>query len=238
MKHLLLLLPSLLLGLLPAPGRAQTPASYRVVGDVRGLAENAKVYLINGAEMRTIDSAAVRQGHFVLTGHLTEPAHMYLHAGKGRAAVKLADILLDNRTVSVQGDQPAYDRISVTGSDIDQHWKDWYRADTDLGTQRAAVRRVAESLAQRQDTANAAALRRVLTALQQSRVRLLKDYVARYRDTATGAMLPNLCTLGSVLTAADYQQMYQQLTPLWQQSSFGRALLAQSRKGTTMPSGR
>lgn len=234
----LLLLPSLMLGLLPALSRAQAPASYRVVGDVRGLADNAKVYLINGGERRTIDSAAVRQGHFVLTGHLAEPAHMYLHAGKGRAAVKLADILLDNRTVSVQGDQPVYDHINVTGSDIDEHWKDWYRADTDLGTQRAAVRRVAESLAQRQDTANAAALRRVLAALQQSRVRLLKDYVARYHDTATGAMLPNLCTLGPSLTPADYQQMYQQLTPQWQESSFGKSLLAQARKDATKPIGK
>ena len=51
-------------------------------------------------------------------------------------------------------------------------------------------------------------------------------------------MLPNLCTLGSVLTVTDYQQMSQQLTPLWQQSSFGRTLLAQSQKGTTMPSGK
>ena len=226
----LLLLTSLLLGTGMAPTHAQAPTGYRVLGDVRGLAEGSKVYLINGGELRTIDSAAVRQGHFVLAGHLAEPAHTYLHAGKGRAAVKLADILLDNRTVHVQGDQPAYDRIGVTGSDIDQQWKDWYRADAALGTQRAAVRQVAERLAQRQDTANAAALRRVLAGLQQARVRLLKDYVARYHDTATGAMLPTLCTLGPALTAADYQQMYQQLTPPWQQSSFGRELLAQARK--------
>jgi hypothetical protein len=231
----LLLLTGLLLGVNPAPSQARVPVGYRVVGDVRGLAEGSKVYLIHGGELRTIDSAAVRQGHFVLRGHLPEPAHVYLHAGKGRAAVKLADILLDNRTVSVQGDQPAYEHIRVAGSDIDQQWKDWYRTDTDLGTQRAAVRQVAESLAQRQDTANAAALRRVLAGLQQARVRLLKDYVARYHDTATGAMLPTLCSLGSALTAADYRQMYQQLTPRWQQSSFGRTLLEQSREEAAKP---
>lgn len=55
-----LLLPSLLLGLLPAPGRAQKSANYHVVGNVQGLAENAKVYQINGTKLRAIDSAAVR----------------------------------------------------------------------------------------------------------------------------------------------------------------------------------
>ena len=75
-----LLLPNLLLGLLPAPGHTQKSDSYRVIGDVQGLAENAKVYQINGGELRAIDSAAVRQDHLVLTSHRSHAAQP-LHAG-------------------------------------------------------------------------------------------------------------------------------------------------------------
>ncbi|WP_035564198.1 DUF4369 domain-containing protein [Hymenobacter sp. IS2118] len=228
MKKLLLLQAGLLLA--ARLSCAQNPAGYRVIGDVQGLPAGSKVYLINGSLLRAIDSATVQKNHFELAGRLAEPTHMYLHAGKGRASVKLADILLDNRTVRVQGEQPDYNRIVVTGSDIDQHWKDWYRDDTELGTQRYKIRLVAEALTQKQDTANANALRRVMAAVQQSRVRLLKDYVARYHDSATGAMLPNLCTLGPLLTAADYQQMYQSLTPTWQQSTFGKEMLLLAQK--------
>lgn len=223
-------LVSLYLLLLIRLSQAQVPSSYHVIGDVQGLPEKSNVYLINGGQRRTIDSAAVQQGHFVLTGHLAEPAHIYLHAGKGLASRKLADILLDNRTVHVTGSQPDYDHVTVTGSDIDQQWKEWYREDTELGAQRYKIKQVATALTEKQDTANANALKRVMAEMQQTRVRLLKRYVARYHDSAAGAMLTDLCTLGPVLTAADYEQLYQLLTPTWQQSAFGKDLLVQARK--------
>lgn len=212
-------------------GAAQAPkGGYQVLGDVQGLPEGSKVYLLNGNQHRTIDSAAVHGGQFKLAGQLAEPAHLYLHAGKGRTAVKLADLLLDNRTVYVKGQQPTYEAVAVTGSDIDQHWKDWYREDSALGAQRYQLKLVADNLTQKQDTASASAVRRVMAKLQAYRVRLLKDYVARYHDSATGAMLPDLCTLSTSLTSADYLQMYQVLTPTWQASSFGKDLLVQAKK--------
>lgn len=58
--------------------------------------------------------------------------------------------------------------------------------------------------------------------MQQTRINLLKSYVERYHDTAAGAALPTLCTLEPSLTGRDYLEMYQALTPVWQQSTFGK----------------
>jgi hypothetical protein len=66
--------------------------------------------------------------------------------------------------------------------------------------------------------------------VQRERITLLKGYVRRYHDTAVGAALPTLCTLGASLSGADYQEMYQSLTPRWQQSTLGREVLTQAAK--------
>ena len=66
--------------------------------------------------------------------------------------------------------------------------------------------------------------------VQRERITLLKAYVRRYHDTAVGAALPTMCTLGTSLTGADYQEMYQSLTPRWQQSTMGREVLTQVSK--------
>lgn len=214
--------------------RAQGPEEYQISGDVKGLPKGAKVYLINGGQRKTIDSAAVTNSQFVLHGHLAEPAHMYLHVGRGRNAKKLADILLDNRSLSVKGNAPAYDSVRVSGSAIDQQWKDWLKEDEQLGHPRSQLKQISQALLAKQDTANARALNKVVAEMQAARVRLLKAYVKRYHDTAVGAALPTLCTLGPSLTGNDYLEMYRTLAPTWQQSSFGKEILSQAtKKGAT-----
>ncbi|SFQ79370.1 DUF4369 domain-containing protein [Hymenobacter arizonensis] len=217
------------------PGHAQSRPEYRVAGEINGLAEGSKVFLIHGGQRRTIDSATVTNGTFVLRGHLPEPAHTYLHAGRGRRSTKLADILLDNQPLAVKGGAPVYDSVRVSGSQIDQQWKAWLHEDERIGRSRHQLRQVVQSLRLQHDTASARELDRLVGQLQAVRVRLLKAYVTRYRDTAAGAALPTLCTLGPSLTGNDYREMYDTLTPAWQQSSFGKEILAQARKKGTAP---
>lgn len=228
---LLPLLPALLL---PVFSQAQAVAGYEVVGHLAGLADNTKLYLIDGSQRKRIDSATVQHGQFVFRGKLAEPVHTYLYAGRGPGSSKLADILLDNRQVFVSGTQPLYDSIAVHGSDIDQHLKDWYRADTQLSLRRSALAQQYKAKLSQPDTAGAGHLKHQMGQLQLDRVSLLKTYVRRYHDTAAGAALPTLCTLGASLTAADYQEMYQVLTPQWQQSAFGHEILAQAKKRTAV----
>jgi hypothetical protein len=210
--------------------QAQTSPQYHLQGEIKALADGTRLYLINGNQRKVIDSATVTQQRFSMQGHLAEPAHMYLHAGRGSQAKKLADILLDNQTVSVTGPAPDYDQITVRGSAIDQQWKEWWKEDQQLGRQRAQLKQVVQSLLAKKDTANANTLTKLVGEMQGARVTLLKAYVRRYHDTAAGAALPNLCTLQSSLTGADYLEMYRSLTPVWQQSSFGQDILSQATK--------
>jgi hypothetical protein len=215
--------------------RAQGNGEYKVIGEVKGLPEEAKVYLINGSQRKIIDSATVKNGQFMLRGHLVEPAHMYLHVGRGKVSKKLTDILLDNRTLYVKGTAPVYDSVRVSGSVIDQQWKAWMKDDEQLGRQRYQLKQVAQSLLVEKDSANANALTRLVGELQAVRVSLLKAYVKRNHDTAVGAALPTLCTLGPSLTGNDYLEMYHTLTPMWQKSSFGKEIITQATKKGTAP---
>lgn len=221
--------------ILPVFCQAQADRGYQVVGELKGLPDGTTMYLIDGNKHRAIDSATVQQNQFIFKGRLVEPAHLYLHAGRGRTSQKLADILLDNRTVYVKGSKPEYDSVTVSGSDIDQHWKDWSKQDQQIGYQRYRIRQVYESLIGKKDTANATVLEKLIGEMQLDRINLLKTYVKRYHDTAAGAALPMLCTLSDYLTGADYLEMFNTLTPSWQQSSFGKDILVQAKKKGDRP---
>ncbi|MBC3787995.1 DUF4369 domain-containing protein [Spirosoma utsteinense] len=232
------LICALTLGMIPVISEAQrsnAASTYKVIGNIKGLSEGTKMYLIDGGKRKVIDSATVRSGQFVIDGSLAETAHMYLHAGKGSSSRKLADILLDNRTIYVKGNKAEYDSVVVSGSDIDQQWKDWFKEDQQIGYQRFQVRKVYEALLSKNDTINANALKKVVGEMQSYRVNLLKAYVMRYHDTGGGAALPTLCTLGDYLTKADYLEMYNMLSPTWQKSYFGREILDEASRKTNTP---
>jgi hypothetical protein len=226
----LLALPFLSLALLPLASRAQLGAGYEVAGHISGLADGTRLYLIDGSRRVRIDSATVQQGQFALRGKVAEPVHTYLYAGRGRTSTKLADILLDNQRVQVSGSQPVYNAVVISGSDIDRQWKEWFRDDARLGQRRADLGQRYQARLAQPDTAGASALQHERAQVQRERITLLKGYVRRYHDTAVGAALPTLCTLGASLSGADYQEMYQSLTPRWQQSTLGREVLTQASK--------
>ncbi|MFC5407834.1 DUF4369 domain-containing protein [Larkinella bovis] len=214
---------------------AQVPSGYRVRGHIRGLPDRTKIYLIDGGQRKIIDSAVVYQERFEINGTLPEPAHTYLYAGRGSVSLKLADILLDNRNLEVEGMRPVYDSVVVKGSDIDRLWKEWWQEDQKIGYQRFRIKQVYDSLSAKEDTANAAILKQIVDELTAHRIGLLKAYVRRYSTSAVGAALPTLCTLSNYLTRADYLEMYQILSPTWQRSRFGREILAEAGKKGFQP---
>jgi hypothetical protein len=215
---------------LPLASPAQPSKGYDITGQIKGLADGTRLYLIDGGRRVRIDSATVQQGQFTLRGRVAEPVFTYLYAGRGAASVKLADILLDNQSVQVSGSQPMYNDVTVSGSDIDRQWKEWFRDDERLAQRRADLGQRAQARLAQPDTAGAGALRHERAQVQRERITLLKGYVRRYHDTAVGAALPAMCTLGASLSGADYQEMYQSLTPRWQQSTLGREVLTQAAK--------
>jgi hypothetical protein len=216
--------------LLPLASPAQSAAGYEITGQINGLTDGTRLYLIDGSRRLRIDSATVQQGQFALRGTVAEPVHTYLYAGRGRSSTKLADILLDNQRVQISGSQPIYNEVVVSGSDIDRQWKEWFRDDSRLAQRRIDLSQRYQARLALPDTAGAGALRHERAQVQHERIVLLKAYVRRYHDTAAGAALPTLCTLSTSLTGADYQEMYQSLTPRWQQSALGREVLTQASK--------
>ena len=194
---------------------------YSIIGHIDGLTNNSKVYLIDGGRRKTIDSATVKNEIFTLKGHISEAAHTYLYQGKSN---KLADILLDNREILVSGSQPVYDSIKVTGSDIDEQWKEWYVADQRIGYRRYLLNQISKSLIDKGDTATGIKIKIIADELMNDRISLLKQSVKKYGDSPAGAVLPTLCTIQDQLTKEDVLEMYNSLSVRMKNTYFGNEI--------------
>lgn len=82
----------------------------------------------------------------------------------------------------------------------------------------------------KKDTTNASMLTRKINQLTTERILLLKTYVKRYGDKASGALIATLCTVPKELTQEDYLGLYHSLSPAMQQTRFGTEILRQSKK--------
>lgn len=200
---------------------------YEINGNIRGLTDNSKIYLINGSERKVIDSAVVKNEKFILKGKLNNTVHTYLYEGKTN---KLADILLDNRKIEVFGDSPNFDNIKVTGSNIDEQWKQWYRDDQKIGYLKYRINEVAELLITQKDTVNSKSLLEIADELFKDRVILLKSYVKKYGNLPSGAVLPTLCTIQDKLTKNDFLEMFNSLSPEMQRTNLGKEVFELSNK--------
>lgn len=202
--------------------KPKTSAGFRIQGNIKGLKDGSVISVIDGGARKTIVSTVASNGQFTLTGTLDDAAHVYLYENKSN---KLADILLDNRSVTVSGTEPIYDKITISGSEIDLQWRVWSAADQRIGYQRYRIRQVHESLIKNGDTENAAKLQPVIDELTKDRIVLLKSYVRQYSNSPAGAMLPNLCTLQHNLTPANYSEMFHLLSPRMQKTKMGQEVL-------------
>lgn len=194
---------------------------YTIKGHINGLTDNSKIYLIDGGRKRTIDSATVRNNNFVLKGSIAEAAHSYLYQGKTN---KLADILLDNREIVVTGTQPIYDSIKISGSDIDEQWKEWYKEDQRIGYLRYRLIRISESLDEQSDTATSNQIKTIADQLMTDRISFLKLSVKMHGNAASGALLPTLCTIQKQLTKDDLLEMYNSLSIEMKNTNLGNEI--------------
>lgn len=204
---------------------AQT--NYSIHGNINGLLDNSKVYLINPELGKRIDSAVVHDKKFELKGHLTEFAFTYLYLEK---SVKLADILLDNRQVNVTGSAPIYDSITVSGSIIDEEWRQWFKEDERFRGMWYRLHKISKSLLTIKDTIHSNQVLQVADELTAERIILLKTYVKKYKDSPSSVVLPSLCTLQKYLTKTDYLEMYNSLSFAMRNTSLGKEMKELSTK--------
>lgn len=194
---------------------------YTIKGHIKGLMDNDKVYLIDGGRRKTIDSTTVKNESFAFKGNISEAAHTYLYQGKSN---KLADILLDNREIVVSGTQPVYDSIKITGSDIDEQWKEWYKTDQRIGYLRYRLNKIAETLTDKGDTATRSKIKAIAEELMNDRILLLKESVKKNGDSPAGAVLPTLCTIQDQLKKDDVLEMYNSLSAKMKNTYFGNEI--------------
>jgi Domain of unknown function (DUF4369) len=221
MRYLIMLLALISINSLKAQ------SGYEINGNIRGLTENTRIYLINARERKIIDSAVVKNEKFILKGRLKDALHTYLFEGKNN---KLADILLDNRNIKVLGETPNYDDVKIIGSNIDEQWKQWYKDDQKIGYLRYRITEVTESLITQKDTVNSKTLGEITDELLKDRVSLLKSYVKKYGNFPSGALLPTLCTIQEKLTKSDFLEMFNCLSPEMQKTDLGKEVLELSNK--------
>lgn len=185
------------------------------------------MYLINGAQRKTIDSATVKNETFVLKGNLSEATHTYLHQGKTN---KLADILLDNREILVSGSRPLYDSIKVSGSDIDIQLDECLEEDRRISNRRYRLNQISKSLTDKGDTATTNKIKVLADELMNDRILLLKKSVKKYGDSPVGAVLVNFCTIPDRLTKEDFLEMYNSLSVAMKNTYYGEEIKKRASK--------
>ncbi len=203
---------------------SQKKETFTIYGDIKGLEDNTIVYLfITGGEKLIKDSVRVMNNRFRFSGKVDDPYFSFLMNGK---TSKLADILLDNRTIFLAGNAPDYDSTHVSGSDIDAQWKEYYEKDLRLSGLQHHLEAFHDSLLLHKDTAMANLLRNDIDKIIYGlRIPLLSEYVQTYKDSPAGAVLITFCLLENYLTKLEYYKLYNQLTLPIRNSSLGHRIL-------------
>ena len=90
---------------------------YSLTGNIEGL--SGEVYLVNPAEQKVLDTAAVKDGKFNFTGKITEP-ELYVVFNDLRQPV--ASVYLENTSINVEGKMADPSSIKVKGSKLSEEF--------------------------------------------------------------------------------------------------------------------
>jgi peroxiredoxin len=111
MKNFIIIL-SLIIGTTQA--QSQKPAGFRIEGQIHGIGEKSVVTLSDANKPAdTLARGIVKNGLFILTGHVNEPNLVILNFSSGK---KKTSLFIGNETVTVQGDIENLSGLKVTGS--------------------------------------------------------------------------------------------------------------------------
>jgi peroxiredoxin len=113
---------------LPVLGMAQAGSSggngFTITGSVKGAAENTKVVLTDGSNPTdTVASSVVKDGKFVLSGHVTEPNLYELNFAGG----KKAPLFMGNDKMTISGSTDELKELKVSGSSSNDDFVEFQR---------------------------------------------------------------------------------------------------------------
>src|ERR1700712_3655832 len=99
---------------LPLSASAQTPAGFTITGHITGLPDKSMVYITDGNKPGdTLARSAVKGGHFVLKGTVTEPNLFELNLA---GIKKKAPVFIGNDVAGIEGSSTALNELKITGS--------------------------------------------------------------------------------------------------------------------------
>ncbi|MCC3156356.1 AhpC/TSA family protein [Hymenobacter sp. 15J16-1T3B] len=217
---ILLLLALLLVG---APATAQQPG-YRIQGQLTQLpAAGTRAYL--RLHDRPVDSAAIVNGKFTLTGRVSEP-NLYTVGVRGVAGE--VEVVLDNRPISISGSAQDLEGAWVRGSALTtayRHYQTDYLTPLDdkLRNELIANTKLAQQLRAKGDSAAAMQYIRRNGQLMAQRPRYVASYI-RQHPAAFHSLLLLSRGWQSYGGALATDSMLRSLTPELRRHSLARQL--------------
>lgn len=224
-----LILASLLIG---CQSQEKKLDGFIIKGNVNSLNNSELLVLkfINGGIEG--DSISVVNNKFEYTGKVKEPYFIQLLIKDGKITKgKLAEFMIENSEITIEGNSTEYDSIKVSGSKSDKVLKEYLRKDQLLATKWDNLKLKYDKYIESNDTINRKKVAKELNyILQIERVDLLKKYVSDNSDSTIGALLPNFCTIENALTKENFKELYNSLSEEIKKSDYGQGLLEKSTK--------
>lgn len=209
------------------PTQAQT---FHIKGNIQQFDVDS-IQIVKIKDSYYIDKIPVHEGQFFYEDSLTEPFFIQILwlEPESKTAKKLAEFIVEEGTIYVEGPEPVFETITVRGSRADQILKEYLSADAKLTEQWDSIYQEYQVFKAAGDTiSRKAAAARLNHITFQQRIPLLKEYVQANHDNIVGALIPNFCSLEQVLKEKDYLDMYNLLTESVQATAYGQSLKTRS----------
>jgi peroxiredoxin len=215
------------LSIIISSAQAQKPqaAGFRVEGHIKGVAEKSTVTLIDANKPGdTLARAIVKNGIFILTGHVIEPNLLQLNFS---GAKKKTTLFIGNETVTINGDVENLSAIQVKGSPSELDFLDF---EQNFNPDFARL----NQLSQMANAPDAASKRDSIGEAYQMVAMTIQGKVDSFiRRNKSSYVSPFLLVVVNQLSDDVFllERRYQTLSPDVQQSMYGKYLSDQINSG-------
>ncbi len=204
-----------------------------VSGNIEGLQADSMMILKLKEKNMEIVKIGVSKGVFTFKDTISEPYFIQilkLNRETGKTDGKLTEFLVEEGSITISGKSGNYRDIRITGSKADLVLKKYLAEDKRLQMTWDSLHTLYEGYLVRTDTVNRKLMAVELNKVTfDQRVPLLKKYVRDFNDSIIGALIPNFCTLKSVLKKEDYAEMYDLLSENMRRSNYGQSILEKTK---------
>lgn len=208
---------------------------YELKGNVVGLECDSLLILKVKNDVFEGAKVKVSKGVFYYKDKIGEPYFIQLFKLKstGETVGKLAEFLVEPGIITIEGKSDTFEDIRINGSKSDVVLKRYLKDDQEIIDKWELLKIDYDRYNLKNDTLNS---RRIGLQLNEivfkERIPLLKKYVKANHNNIVGALLPNFCTLKSVLKKEDYLEMYNMLASEMKTSDFAKSTLMRSTSKT------